>query len=107
MTPRPRYADDRPHVIAESLADLAGPRHGVVELPTALDWSPHGIYDVDNDADARLLYETVLREAIGLDDLHRFLNGELLVCLWPRLWLPRRLSHAWESRFPSALRSAA
>ena len=107
MKPRPRYADDRPYVVAESLADLAGPRHGVIELPTALDWSPHGIYDVDVDDDARLLYETVLREAIELDDLHLFLNGELLVSLWPRLWLPRRLGQAWQSRFPRALRSAA
>jgi hypothetical protein len=82
------------------LSDLVGPRDRVIELPLRMDWSQRRRYDLSRDGERRLLYETVLNEALRVDDLHGLLNAELLVELWPALWLPRRIRDLWESRFP-------
>ncbi|MFI1381833.1 hypothetical protein [Embleya sp. NPDC020886] len=100
MDLRGRYADVRPYTVPDVFAELAGPAEGVVVLPTSLDWTPKRSYDLADDADVRLLYETVLREAMHIEELGRHVNGELLVQVWPRLWLPLRLRAMWESRFP-------
>jgi hypothetical protein len=39
------------------------PTSGVVELPITIDWGPRRRYDLDTDADRRIVYERVLREA--------------------------------------------
>jgi len=91
----------RPYAVVKDLTDLTGPRHGVVELPLRLDWSTqHRRYDLDHDDDRRLLYETVLNQALRPEDLHNVLNTHLLIELWPRLWLPTRVRELWERRFP-------
>jgi hypothetical protein len=95
------YGSTRPYAVVDSLAELAGgPRRGVVELPLRMDWSQQRRYTLNRDGDRRLLYETVLNEALRPDDLRELLNGELLVQLWSRLWLPRRIRQLWETRFP-------
>jgi hypothetical protein len=48
----------------------------------------------------------VLRDASRPADLARFLNGPLLVALWPHLHLPRGVRQAWEERH-AVLREAA
>jgi hypothetical protein len=100
MDQRPRYCAHRPYMVVNRLSDLVGPRHGVVALPLRMDWSQQRRYDLDRDGDRRLLYETVLNEALHLEDLRGLLNEDLLVDLWPSLWLPRRIRDLWESRFP-------
>jgi hypothetical protein len=108
MTLRPSYGSIRPYTVAEDLADLAGPEHGVVVLPLRMDWSQQRRYDLEADGDRRLLYETVLNEALHPNDLYELLSGELLVLLWPMLWLPARVRDLWEARFPQlAVRRAA
>lgn len=52
------------------------------------------------------LYQTVLREAARLEDLSVYLDKNLLVDLWPDLYLPRGVRHAWEDRH-SQLRTLA
>ncbi|NJP44993.1 hypothetical protein [Actinacidiphila epipremni] len=101
-----RYADIRPYTVPESLSELAGPTYGFVDLPTSLDWSQQHRYDLSVDKDCRRLYETVIREAMAPSDLRRFLNKELLLQLWPSLWLPSHVKSLWQTRFPQ-LRSAA
>ena len=54
----------------------------------------------------RWLYQTVLREAARPEDLTTNLNGDLLVALWPELYLPKGVRQAWEDQHP-ALRAAA
>jgi hypothetical protein len=54
----------------------------------------------------RWLYQTVLREAGRPEDLTTHLNGDLLVALWPELYLPQGVRQAWEDQHP-ALRAAA
>ncbi|MQY22629.1 hypothetical protein [Nocardia macrotermitis] len=100
MEQHPSYGSTRPYAVVDGLAELAGPQHGVIELPLRMDWSQQRSYDLDRDGDRRLLYETVLNEALRPDDLRELLNGELLLRLWSRLWLPRRIRELWETRFP-------
>jgi hypothetical protein len=96
----------RPALVADSLAGLRGPDHGVVELPLRLFWSAPGhAFDLDQPSMAQAMYEAVLREASRPEDLTSYLNGDLLVATWPELYLPAGLRRAWEDRHP-ALRAA-
>jgi prevent-host-death family protein len=96
----------RAGLVAASLADLHGPAHGVVELPLRLFWStPDRAFDLDQPSMLQAMYEAVLREASRPDDLAGYLNGEVLVAVWPELFLPKGLRRAWEERHP-ALRAA-
>jgi hypothetical protein len=104
---RHRYEAGRPVVVARALRDLAGPTHGLIRLPSSLEWSTDRDFDLDDDSDRRLLYETVLREARHDGDLASYLDDEVLVGVWDRLWLPRRVRQAWETAFPVLAQSAA
>jgi hypothetical protein len=102
----PRYENHRPYATVDDLSELAGPEHGVVELPKYMDWSGRHEYNLEVDGDLCMLYEIVLNEAPRGEDLRRFLNAELLVRNWSRLWLPVRVRTAWEGRFPQLTRAA-
>lgn len=104
---RSGYAAARPHVVPDSLDELTGPATGEVRLPTRLDWSTSRGYRLDDRADAQLLYERVIREALRRDDLREFLNRDLLLSLWPTLFLPRRIRALWEKRLPQLAKAAA
>lgn len=97
-------------LVALDLADLRGPVTGTVELPLRLFWScPGHTFDL-GDRDMRLwLYQTVLREAGRLEDLVTYLNADMLVALWPDLFLPKGVRQAWEDAHPRlrALATAA
>ena len=96
----------RAGLVAASLADLRGPARGVVELPLRLFWSvPDRTFDLDQPSRLQAMYEAVLREASRPDDLASYLNGEVLVAVWPELFLPKGLRRAWEDRH-RALRAA-
>ena len=96
----------RAGLVAASLADLRGPAHGVVELPLRLFWSaPDRTFDLDQPSMLQAMYEAVLREASRPGDLASYLNGEVLVAVWPELFLPKGLRRAWEDRH-RALRAA-
>ncbi|WP_203990374.1 hypothetical protein [Sphaerisporangium rufum] len=83
-----------------SLADLAGPPDGTVELPGDLAWSGRTIFDL-NDAEQRYLYYmTVLTSGITSDHYTRWLNADVLCEEWSRLRLPRPLRRIWQQRFP-------
>lgn len=106
MGPAIRYADHRPYPDPPArLADLAGPTDGLIELPLSIYWGPKRSYDMSTDGDRRAVYETVLREAADAAEVGQYVNGVLLVQLWPRLWLPSRIRQCWEARF-SELRAA-
>ena len=96
------YAAARPYVIPDSLDELEGPEHGRIALPARLDWAPERSYLLDDPADARLMYERVIREALRVEDLRQFLNRDLLVRLWPVLFLPSRVRVLWEQHFALA-----
>jgi len=88
-------------VVVADLTDLRGTTKGTVELPLWLFWScPDRAFDLD-DRDMQLwLYQTVLREAGRHEDLTEYLDREMLIGLWPDLYLPKPVRQAWEERHP-------
>jgi hypothetical protein len=95
-------------LVAPDLSALHGPVHGTVELPLRLFWSaPDRRFSLDDPADRKLLYQTVLREASRPEDLTAFLDGGTLIGLWPGLALPRGVREAWEDRHPALRRVPA
>jgi hypothetical protein len=96
----------RPVLVAGTLTELAGPRHGLVELPLRLWWGPRRPFDLGEPTMLRWMYENVLREAVRAEELRTYLHGPTLARLWPELNLPRGVRAAWESRHPQ-LRHAA
>jgi hypothetical protein len=106
--PRARYEarPGRRAMVASSLADLQGPATGTVELPLRLFWSATDRrFDLGDVDMLRSMYEKVLRDAIRMDELTTYLNGDRLLAVWPGLFLPRDVRQAWEDRHP-ALRCA-
>jgi len=86
--------------VADTLTELSGPTCGVVTLPRHLDWSGNADYDLSRPARMASMYKAVLTDAGSVADLRTWLNGELLLRLWPTLWLPPQLRRRWEERFP-------
>lgn len=104
---RRHYADHRPYPDPPArLEELTGPVAGLLELPVTIDWGPHRSYDLGTDADRRVVYEIVLQEAASTAEVSRCVNGDVLVQVWPRLWLPQRLRQSWEERFSELTRVA-
>jgi hypothetical protein len=100
------YDQRRPWTVPDSLEELCGPTHGVVELPLHLDWSEQRVYDLGDPAQLGLMYEVVIREAMVVDDLRRYLDGPTLRSVWRRIFLPRPVRALWEGRFPGLRRAA-
>lgn len=98
--PGSQYVDQRHYVIPDSLTDLRGPVGGTVTLDRWLDWSGDSTYDLDDAGDLQLMYQTVLNQAASVADLCRWLDRDMLLRLWPSLWLPARLRALWQERFP-------
>jgi hypothetical protein len=87
--------------LPESLDQLHGPTHGVVDLPLHLAWSGMTSYDLGKPRQRMGLYRTVLHEGLH-DDLPRYLNHDLLLQLWPvlRTLVGRTVRAVWEDAFP-------
>lgn len=79
----------------------------MIELPAHLDWSEQHTYDLGDPAQAGLMYERVLREASSPRDLASYLNQDMLIRIWGRLYLPARVRQQWEGTFPILARAAA
>jgi hypothetical protein len=97
--------------LPESLDELHGPTHGVVDLPLHLAWSGMTSYDLGKPRQRMGLYRTVLHEGLH-DDLPRYLNQDLVLHLWPvlRTLVGRTVRAVWEDAFPelaSRTRAAA
>ncbi|MGC5022809.1 hypothetical protein [Micromonospora sp. DT47] len=88
----------RPAVVARTLAELAGPTRGVVELPVRLMWHADRTFDLADPDQLLWMYENVLRETTRAEDLRHLINGRTLRRVWRRLNLPRGVRQAWESR---------
>ncbi|MCL2654793.1 MAG: hypothetical protein FWD65_03730 [Coriobacteriia bacterium] len=95
-----RYSDFRPVVVISNLNKLQGPQTGSVTLPLYLDWTPRQSFQLDQEDDCIILYQTVLREAATEQDLQSYLNKELLLLLWDKLTLPKKLQTAWTDSYP-------
>ncbi len=95
-------------IVVRDLANLRGPSRGTVSLPLRLYWSgPSPVFDLDVPYLRQWLYEIVLREASRPEDLTGFLDRDMLVALWPELFLPRGVRQAWEELHPQLQAAAA
>jgi hypothetical protein len=73
-----------------------------VVLPLHLNWSePRRTFRLSDRAQRARAYEIVLREG-GPDDLAAYVDGALLVDLWPELVLPREIRAAWTPHIAAA-----
>ncbi|HEX4830907.1 MAG TPA: hypothetical protein VH478_07435 [Trebonia sp.] len=87
----------RPVVVAASLDRLRGPVAGLVELPQRLFWSgAERVFDLSDPGRLLEMYEVVFDAARTEADLAEYLNGEMLIRVWPDLAVAPRARRAWE-----------
>lgn len=68
-----------------------------VELPNYLNWSTPGqTFDLRERRQRLHCYEIVLREGDGRD-ICTYIDGILLVDIWPEIYLPKAVKQAWTS----------
>lgn len=101
ITPRVEFRQvaaerGRPIHVPSALPRLPlGRAFAIVELPLHLNWSDRGRrYDLRDRHQRARVYELVLREG-GPDDVLTYVDGALLVDLWPDLVLPATIRAAW------------
>ena len=92
-----RYSSRLP----DTLDDLAGPRHGTVQLPLHVAWSGQTAFNLDLPKACMHMYRIVLAEGQGVD-VAAYLNRDLLVRQWPilRNLISRTVRKVWEATFP-------
>ena len=71
---------------------------GVVELPIHIDWSYAGPFDLDDEVQRRWLYQLVLTEG-NEDDVRHYIQLDVLLEMWPRMWLSQHVVEAWQAWF--------
>ncbi|MFI2713505.1 hypothetical protein ACH495_25620 [Micromonospora sp. NPDC018662] len=84
--------------MADDPSELNGPTAGIVELPHRLFWQPDRHVNLDQPGVLAWMHETVLTEAVRIDELRSWLHGPTLTRLWSTLYLPRGVRRAWEER---------
>jgi hypothetical protein len=68
---------------------------GAVVLPDHIDpTNPRRVYDLDDPAERKYVYEIVLTDGTGTD-INRLIDPTLLAQLWDRLYLADDLRAAW------------
>lgn len=94
----------RPIFVADRLWRLPiGEAFADVTLPLTVNWSrPGHLFQLSDRRQRARCYETVLREGMPAD-LLRFIDGALLVDLWPDVVIPREVREAWQSIIDEAL----
>ena len=96
-------ARGRPFFVADRLWRLPiKAAFAEVILPLGLNWSrPGASFELSDRRQRARCYEVVLREGMP-SDLLAFIDGALLVDLWPELVLPRGIRCAWQSTIDEA-----
>ena len=78
-----------------------------VRLPLRLNWSQPGReFDLSDRRQRARVYEIVLREGTG-QDICRYVDGALLVDLWPDLIIPVQVRGEWQPVIDAVRDSAA
>ncbi|MFQ6228275.1 hypothetical protein [Nocardia sp. NPDC002869] len=99
------FSEVRPYEVVDSLSELRGPEHGVLQLPIELAWGGRREFDLDDDYDRAAVYKIVLDEGTA-KNLRELVNGRLLAMIWPQMRPARPVRALWERMFPQ-LRAAA
>jgi transcriptional regulator with XRE-family HTH domain len=78
---------------------------GHVRLPLHLNWSqPDREFDLSDRRQRARVYEIVLREGTGRDIID-YVDGALLLDLWPDLILPAQIRREWQPLIDAVRRS--
>ena len=87
----------RPFCVPSRLPELPAERAlATVVLPHWIDWSPPGRpYRLADRHQRYAVYQLVLNEGSG-EEITRFIDGALLVELWPDLIVPAEIRDAWD-----------
>jgi hypothetical protein len=106
---RRRSAADRAPVVPDQLADLHGHSVGLLEVPHHMITGRRSRrrFDLDDPAEQRTAYQTVLCQAADCCEVNDLLNPGVLRRLWRSLHLPQRVREAWEARHPDLSRPSA
>jgi hypothetical protein len=99
------YAEIRPYTVVESLDELRGPVHGILELLYQLAWSGRRRFDLDDDYDRDAAYKIILEEGRE-EHFRRYLNARLLRRHWQEIRPARQVQALWEGRFPELRRAS-
>jgi hypothetical protein len=86
-----------------ALADLQGPRDGLLVVPRRLYWSSDdqcGLVALQNEDEVALAYEAIIDAARITADLAENLNAELLVRVWSTLGIALARREAREAGNP-------
>ncbi|WP_305787240.1 hypothetical protein [Symbioplanes lichenis] len=104
-----RRSSGRAPAVPISLDDMHGHRVGVLELPhhMAPGHRSRRRFDLDDPAQLRLAYQSVLCEAADCCEINDLLNPGTLRRVWRSLHLPGKVRAAWESRHPALENGAA
>jgi hypothetical protein len=96
-----RPAEDAPGDVLAAVgppADWTGaeaPTQGAVLVPDHIDpTNPRRVYELDDPAERKYLYEIVLTDGTPAD-VNRLIGRSILVELWARLYLPAGIRAAW------------
>lgn len=74
----------------------SGKSAGKITLPEHLAWSGlSSTFDLDDPAELRVVYATVLREG-SPDDVREWIHPSTLLAIWDSLWLPPAVHEAWD-----------
>ena len=85
---RRHYGDHRPYPDPPArLADLTGPTAGSIELPITIDWGPSGSMTLAATPIAVSSTNGYCEKPPRTEEVSRYVNGAILVEVWPRLWL--------------------
>lgn len=100
-----RLRRGRPVFVADRLWRLSvGDAMAEVTLPLGVNWShPGAPFRLSDRRQRARCYEIVLREGMPADIL-RFIDGALLVDLWPELVVPAEIRSAWSPVIGAATR---
>jgi hypothetical protein len=78
------------------------PTEGAVVIGDHIDpTNPHRVYELDDPAQCKYLYEIVLADGTG-DDINRLIDRRRLAELWHRLYLPASVRQAWSTAIAEA-----
>lgn len=91
----------RPIAVPVDLDALQGPVEGVVQIPSHIDTSARGWYDLADPRGREMLYRIVILEAWRDEDFAALLNRDALIELWPTIHLPRPVRTRWEEHHPA------